>query len=302
MFDIIEHLQIRPELKQSILSFREQYPVEEQLQSRIPVPDNIYYGTDIWEKAVTALLCGKNILLVGHKATGKNIFAENLAAAFGRPRWDVSFHVNMDAASLIGMDTFKNQEVVFRPGPICCAAQNGGFAVLDEINMAKSEALAVLHGTLDFRRSIDVPGYDKIDLHPATRFIGTMNYGYAGTKELNEALVSRFLVIQMPDQNEETLEKIFTTSFPDGKPEAIEQFIGLFLDLQKKAENGEISTKALDLRGILASLRAIKQGLHPSLAVRMGVINKCFDGFEKEIVEDVVMTRIPEEWTAAQVF
>ena len=302
MFDIIEHLQIRPELKQSILSFREQYPVEEQLQSRIPVPDNIYYGTDIWEKAVTALLCGKNILLVGHKATGKNIFAENLAAAFGRPRWDVSFHVNMDAASLIGMDTFKNQEVVCRPGPICCAAQNGGFAVLDEINMAKSEALAVLHGTLDFRRSIDVPGYERIELHPATRFIATMNYGYAGTKELNEALVSRFLVIQMPDQNEETLEKIFTTSFPEGKPEAIEQFIGLFLDLQKKAENGEISTKALDLRGILASLRAIRQGLKPSLAVRMGVINKCFDGFEKEIVEDVVMTRIPEEWTAAQVF
>ncbi len=25
-----------------------------------------------------------------------------------------------------------------------------------------------------------------------------MNYGYAGTKELNEALVSRFLVIDMP--------------------------------------------------------------------------------------------------------
>ena len=77
-------------------------------------------------------------------------------------------------------------------------------------------------------------------------------------------------MIQMPDQNEETLEKIFTTSFPEGKPEAIEQFIGLFLDLQKKAENGEISTKALDLRGILASLRAIRQGLKPSLAVRMG--------------------------------
>ena len=77
VFDIIEHLQIRPELKESILEFRKQYPVEPQFQSRIPVPSNIYYGTDIWEKAVTALLCGKNILLVGHKATGKNIFAEN---------------------------------------------------------------------------------------------------------------------------------------------------------------------------------------------------------------------------------
>ena len=32
-----------------------------------------------------------------------------------------------------------------------------------------------------------------------------MNYGYAGTKELNEALVSRFLVIDMPAQTEESL-------------------------------------------------------------------------------------------------
>lgn len=36
------------------------------------------------------------------------------------------------------------------------AAKTGGFAVLDEINMAKSEAMAVLHATLDFRRTIDV--------------------------------------------------------------------------------------------------------------------------------------------------
>ncbi len=49
--------------------------------------------------------CGENLLLVGEKATGKNLFAENLAGVFNRPRWDVSFHVNMDAASLIGTDT-----------------------------------------------------------------------------------------------------------------------------------------------------------------------------------------------------
>ena len=302
MFDIIEHLQIRPELKQSLLSFREQYPVEEQLQSRIPVPDNIYYGTDIWEKAVTALLCGKNILLVGHKATGKNIFAENLAAAFGRPRWDVSFHVNMDAASLIGMDTFKNQEVVFRPGPICCAAQNGGFAVLDEINMAKSEALAVLHGTLDFRRSIDVPGYERIELHPATRFIATMNYGYAGTRELNEALVSRFLVIDMPPLTEETLFYLMQSKFPDLKPAAREALAGLYLDLQKKAKQAEITTRALDLRGLFGAIGTMRQGLSPYLAVQIGIVNKCFDLFEKEIVRDVVRTRIPEEWTPQDIF
>ena len=44
-----------------------------------------------------------------------------------------------------------------------------------------------------------------------------MNYGYAGTKELNEALVSRFLVIDMPAQTEETLGFIFRKMFPEAK-------------------------------------------------------------------------------------
>ena len=213
MDNYLQKLNINENLKKEINSYRESYPVSHELLYRIPKPDNLYYGDEIWNQAVTALLCGENILLVGHKATGKNIFAENLAATFGRPKWDISFHVNMDAASLIGMDTFRNGEVTFRPGPVYSAAKSGGFAILDEINMAKSEAMAVLHATLDFRRTIDVPGYDRIDLHPATRFIATMNYGYSGTKELNEALVSRFAVIKMPMISKDNLIKLIQDKF-----------------------------------------------------------------------------------------
>ena len=57
----------------------------------------------------------------------------------------------------------RTGEVVFREGPICRCARLGGFGVLDEVNMAKNEALAVLHATLDHRRVIDVPGYERID-------------------------------------------------------------------------------------------------------------------------------------------
>ena len=299
---VLEEQKVDKGLIEAVAEFRAEHKVDERVKNRIIKPDMAFFGKEVLEMGIATLLKGENLLLTGPKATGKNILAENLAWIFARPVYNISFHVNTDSGDLIGTDTFENNEVKLRKGSIYRCAEYGGFGILDEINMAKNDAVSVLHATLDHRRSIDVPGYDKIEMDDATRFIGTMNYGYAGTKELNEALVSRFLVIQMPDQNEETLEKIFTTSFPEGKPEAIEQFIGLFLDLQKKAENGEISTKALDLRGILASLRAIRQGLKPSLAVRMGVINKCFDGFEKEIVEDVVMTRIPEEWTTAQVF
>lgn len=298
----LEEQKINPVLIQAVDVFRKKYSVDEKIRHRVVYPMMPFYGREILEMAIAALLQKENLLLTGSKATGKNVLAENLAWIFGRPSYNISFHVNTGSAELIGTDTFEDNQVKLRKGSIYQCAEYGGFGILDEINMAKNDAVSVLHATLDYRRSIDVPGYDKIDLHEATRFIGTMNYGYAGTKELNEALVSRFLVIDMPEQTEDTLEKIFATTFPDGKKEAMDQFIGLFLDLQTKAENGEISTKALDLRGILAALRTVRQGLSPAAAVRMGVINKCFDTFEKEIVEDVVMTRIPEEWKTGDVF
>ena len=188
MSDLLETLQkegVDPALLEAVQQYRAAHALPDALRPRIPSPAFTYYGKEVWEQALAALLCGENLLLAGGKATGKNVLAENLAAAFGRPAWDISFHVNMDAASLIGMDTFADGQVVFRPGPVYRCAQCGGFGVLDEINMAKNEALAVLHAVLDFRRAIDVPGYDRIPLAEETRFIATMNYGYAGTRELN---------------------------------------------------------------------------------------------------------------------
>lgn len=57
--------------------------------------------------------------------------------------------------------------------------------------------------------------------------------------------------------------------------------------MQTKAQNSEISTKALDLRGLLGSLGAVEIGLPPYQAVQMGITNKAFDIFEKEIVSDM---------------
>ena len=298
----LEEQQINPLLIQEVEKFRIQYPVAEAVKNRVVKPPIPFYGKEILEMAIAALLQGENVLLSGSKATGKNILAENLAWVFGRPSYNISFNVNTDSSSLIGTDTFVDNEVRLRKGPVYQCAENGGFGVFDEINMAKNDAVSVLHATLDYRRLIDVPGYDKIELHPATCFIGTMNYGYAGTRELNEALVSRFLVIDMPALTEETLLLILRANFPDAKEEGIRAFAGLFLDLQTKAQNSEISTKPLDLRGMIGAMKTVRCGLTPRAAVTMGITNKSFDIFEKEIVGDIVMTRIPEEWTGSELF
>ncbi len=298
----LEEQEVSPVLIEQVETFRKEYPVHEAVKNRISEPKIPFYGKEILEMAMAALLQGSNLLLTGGKATGKNILAENLAWMFGRPSYNISFNVNTDSSSLIGTDTFRNNEVQLRKGSVYRCAEEGGFGVFDEINMAKNDAASVLHATLDYRRMIDVPGYERIELHPATRFIGTMNYGYAGTRELNEALVSRFLVIDMPELSEENLRKILKHDYPGMKEAAEDAFCGLFLDLQTKAQNSEISTKALDLRGLLGALGAVKIGLNPYQAVQMGITNKAFDIFEKEIVSDMVMTRIPEDWTKENVF
>ena len=292
MIDFLRQEGIGEELITRIEQFRKEYPAAESDAARIPSPKFRYYGSEVWRLAVTAILAGENILLVGPKASGKNVLAENLSAVFGRPEWDVSFYLNTDASSLIGTDTFRNGEVSFRKGPIYACAEAGGFGVLDEINMAKNESLAVLHATLDFRRIIDVPGYSRIHLAAPTRFIATMNYGYAGTRELNEALASRFMVINMPVISGENLEKLLLQQHPTLRKDYASQLTALFEEIRRKCESSEISTKALDLRGLLAAVNLIQNGLNMGEALRIGIMNKSFDDFERTLIEDIVSARI----------
>lgn len=285
-----------------IEAFRNAHPTPEAQQYRVPQPKYMYYGADVWRRALAAILAGENLLLVGPKATGKNVLAENLAAVFGRPQWDISFYLNTDAASLIGADTFKNGEVSLRRGPIYQCAVEGGFGVLDEINMAKNESLSVLHATLDFRRIIDVPGYERIALDPCTRFIATMNYGYAGTRELNEALASRFVVINMPVISPENLQKLMLSQYPTLKAEYARELAALFDELRVKCSGAEISTKALDLRGLMAAIGLTREGLTLDEALELGITNKSFDDFERALVADVIAARIPEGLDARELF
>lgn len=85
LFQFLQQEQIQPELLDAVREYRAAHSVQECLQPRIPVPRFPYYGKEIWEQALAALLCGENVLLAGGKATGKNVLAENLAAVFGRP-------------------------------------------------------------------------------------------------------------------------------------------------------------------------------------------------------------------------
>lgn len=294
MLTFLQEQGIAPCLIDSLEAYKAAYPWSNQDRPLL-APGFQYYGKEIWEQALGALLAGENLLLVGAKATGKNVLAENLAYCFGRGDWNVSFHVNMDAAMMLGSDTLRDGQVQFRPGPVYECASQGGFCILDEINMARNEALAALHSMLDFRRILDIPGYGRLKMHPATRFIATMNYGYAGTRELNEALASRFAVIALPPANEHMLANLLEKQYGHLSDKIRSSVIALFMDLQLKYQQGEISSKAVDLRGLLGALGIYQQGLGLRSALQMGLVNKVFNEDERQIIQDLLDLRIGKD-------
>lgn len=294
MLTFLQEQGIAPCLIDSLEAYKAAYPWSNQDRPLL-APGFQYYGKEIWEQALGALLAGENLLLVGAKATGKNVLAENLAYCFGRGDWNVSFHVNMDAAMMLGSDTFRDGQVQFRPGPVYECASQGGFCILDEINMARNESLAALHSMLDFRRILDIPGYGRLKMHPATRFIATMNYGYAGTRELNEALASRFAVIALPPANEHMLANLLEKQYGHLSDKIRSSVIALFMDLQLKYQQGEISSKAVDLRGLLGALGIYQQGLGLRSALQMGLVNKVFNEDERQIIQDLLDLRIGKD-------
>lgn len=95
---------------------------------------------------------------------------------------------------------------------------------------------------------------------------------------------------------------ILKNEFEDADEEKLSQFVGIFLDLQTKSQNGEISSKSIDLRGLIGSLKTIRRGLNPNLAIKMGMTGKTFDIYEKEIVGDIIKTRIPNKWESKDIF
>jgi len=304
----LESQGIQKELISDIKVFKAKYKFDDNnpdyqvLRTRIPVPSTMYIGTKVLTMAIAAILEGRHIILEGEKSSGKNVLANTLAYIFERPIWTSSCHVHVDESKLVGSETFRNNEVSFKEGHIVKAMKNGGFFIADEVNFSRPEAISVLYSATDFRGEVDISGYSKVIGHPAYRVIATMNYGYSGTRELNEAFADRFVVIHCGNMEEEELENFLRNNFTDLNEFHLRMIAGVLIDLQKKAQNSEISTRSVSLRGILDSIACISRGLKPLWALEMGLANKAFDPYERTVVFDTIKSRIPELWTYKDVF
>lgn len=244
--------------------------------------------------AITALAMGKNVLLKGPTGSGKTKFGESLSNLFQQPMFSVNSSIDLDAESLLGFKTLAyedgKQQIEFVPGPVTNAMRHGTFLYIDEINMAKPEALPIINGVLDYRRAVTNPfTNDIITAAEGFNVIGAINEGYVGTVPLNEALKNRFTVIEVPYIQGEQLKELLQTDTELQDEKTIDLFVKLSADLVSAVAQGRIAEDAASIRALVDACD-LSTMIPPERAIRRTIIDKLEEGREKEFAEHIVTT------------
>jgi nitric oxide reductase NorQ protein len=251
----------------------------------------VYYPQGDEVDAMAYSVAGvKNTLLIGPAGTGKSTLVEYMAQEVGAPLITVSCDLELDKTELLGRPEIKEGDTHWVDGPVTEAMRKGYWLVFDEVNMAKPEVMSVLHAILDHRRRLVLKenGNEVIKAHENFRVFATMNPGYEGTGELNQAFKDRFGVViavgYMPPGQEVRL----LTSRTGIDKRTAELMVKAACDTRRMAENGEIS-EPISPRTLLEWAQAIKEGYKPLEAARFTVLDKIArDQAEREDVENAV--------------
>lgn len=166
------------------------------------VPKDIRYVTesdntkDPARTVIGAAKLKKHLLLEGPKGAGKTTSVYYVAQETNNPLVSIQFTGHTGVDTLLGKWLLKDGKTYWQDGLFTLACRYGFWVVLDEINMALPEVTAALHSALDDRRVLilDEKDGEVINIHPNTRIFAAINPSedYAGTKEMNAALIDRF--------------------------------------------------------------------------------------------------------------
>ncbi|HBG8471516.1 TPA: AAA family ATPase [Clostridioides difficile] len=238
-----------------------------------------------------------HILCSGEKGTGKNIFVETMAWIFQRPLYSISISKETDKFDLLGsksVDTkvdengISKSTIVFEPEVLLEAMEQGGIINVDEINFADPGVTALLHSITDHRQSIEVPGYKQVRAEENFIVIGTMNVGYEGTSDLNEALTDRFVDILFESNN--SIYSILKDSCPCVKQSDLliaDKVYSKLIDLIKGIDV-ELDESCMSIRGFIHAVKMSEDLESIKEALIVGVANKVRDTEYRENIKEVI--------------
>ena len=180
------------------------------------------------------------VLLHGPSGTGKTISCKLICQEIGLPIMEtVNCTENLDEY-VLGKYIPMDDRIIFKESYVTEAIRNGGAVVFEEINFAKPQYLAFLNSLLDDNGFVRLDNGEVIRRHPNFRFFATMNLGYFGTKELNQALYNRFnSIIEIAALTDEAIIRMLTARVPECTP-VVDKLLSVYHKIKKKIEAEEL--------------------------------------------------------------
>ena len=150
------------------------------------------------------------VLLHGPAGTGKTMSCKLICQNIGLPIMDtVNCSENLDEF-ILGKFLPEGNMIVFKESYVTKAIRYGGAVIFEEINFSRPQYLSFLNSLLDDNGFVRLDNGEVVRRHENFRFFATMNIGYYGTKELNQALYNRFnAIIEIEELSDDAINKIF---------------------------------------------------------------------------------------------
>ncbi len=179
-------------------------------------------------------------LFHGPAGTGKTISCKLVCQATGLPIMEtINCTENLDEF-VLGKFIPQDDKIIFKESYVTKAIREGGAVVFEEINFAKPQYLAFLNSLLDDNGFVRLDNGDVVRRHKNFRFFATMNLGYFGTKELNQALYNRFnAIIEVSALSDDSIKRMLVARVPECEKVA-DKIISVYHKIQKKIEAEEL--------------------------------------------------------------
>jgi nitric oxide reductase NorQ protein len=193
------------------------------------------------------------LIIKGPTGCGKTRFVERMAYELSLPLITVSCHEDLTAADLVGRYLFKNDETVWRDGPLTLAVRHGGLCYLDEIVEARKDTTVIIHSLTDHRRMLYIDKTaELLNAHPDFMLVLSYNPGYQSiVKDLKQSTKQRFggITFGYPPVELETAVLRTETGLGEARSTALAQMGSKVRELKGFGLDEGVSTRLLVYMG-----------------------------------------------------